>query len=539
MRRPFHRDAVFARQGQPVRQDGRPLKQSTDAGLAPAATTATDTELAAHTTRTDNPHAVTAAQAGAPTLAALAATQAELDAHEGRTDNPHAVTAAQAGAPTTATFNAHETRHRLGGADPLSVLTLGGYPGGTTNFLRADGSFASPPGGPAGADTQLQYNDAGALAGAASLVYDKATGNLGIGDAAPVSPVSVFSTSLANLAKFRRQQNVAGGAQFLVEKARDSAGAPAIVQDGDTIGVFAFQAHDGVQYMGIGQIRYVMDGTPGAGVVPSRIEFTTVPAGSGTAVTRLTIKNDGNIIVGAAASRHRNPVEQTTTSTGSVDNFSLTGARTFLRCNNASALTFTGFTVAGAAPQAGDEVIIESLSSTVRVQHQAAGSTAAHRVVTPSITGQLIAEDGRMHGIYDATTARWRFACVDPGRWIAVPYAAGNHSAAGAMTWTVDAGDIGTYHYRQRGLVLELSVYISGSSVGGTLDQYLLLAVPAPFTASPATIALASVDDVGAGQGGFVNANGSWVYILKLNTANWGASTNTTAVRGSLAMAIL
>jgi hypothetical protein len=49
------------------------------------------------------------------------------------------------------TPTAHETTHRSGGSDALSVLTLSGYPGGTTNFLRADGAFAAPPGGGGGA----------------------------------------------------------------------------------------------------------------------------------------------------------------------------------------------------------------------------------------------------------------------------------------------------------------------------------------------------------------------------------------------------
>lgn len=44
--------------------------------------------------------------------------------------------------------------------------------GGTTNFLRADGTFAAPPGGggaPGGASGELQYNNAGAFAGAADV----------------------------------------------------------------------------------------------------------------------------------------------------------------------------------------------------------------------------------------------------------------------------------------------------------------------------------------------------------------------------------
>jgi hypothetical protein len=45
--------------------------------------------------------------------------------------------------------------------------------GGTTNFLRADGSWAVPPGSttPAGSNTQFQYNNSGVMAGAAALAY--------------------------------------------------------------------------------------------------------------------------------------------------------------------------------------------------------------------------------------------------------------------------------------------------------------------------------------------------------------------------------
>ena len=44
----------------------------------------------------------------------------------------------------------HAARHALGGPDALDVTDLAGYPGGTTDFLRADGSFATPPGGGTG-----------------------------------------------------------------------------------------------------------------------------------------------------------------------------------------------------------------------------------------------------------------------------------------------------------------------------------------------------------------------------------------------------
>jgi hypothetical protein len=70
----------------------------------------------------------------------------DLGLHLADVANPHAVTAAQIGAPTLAVFNAHEARHRAAGADALSVVTLAGFPGGSTNYLREDGTFAPPPG---------------------------------------------------------------------------------------------------------------------------------------------------------------------------------------------------------------------------------------------------------------------------------------------------------------------------------------------------------------------------------------------------------
>jgi len=38
----------------------------------------------------------------------------------------------------------HASRHSAGAADPVTVTALAGYPGGTTTFLRADGTFAAP-----------------------------------------------------------------------------------------------------------------------------------------------------------------------------------------------------------------------------------------------------------------------------------------------------------------------------------------------------------------------------------------------------------
>ena len=52
--------------------------------------------------------------------------------------------------------------------------------GGTTNFLRADGSWAAPSGGggtPGGSSSDVQYNSSGAFAGNSGMTYD-GSGNL-------------------------------------------------------------------------------------------------------------------------------------------------------------------------------------------------------------------------------------------------------------------------------------------------------------------------------------------------------------------------
>lgn len=64
--------------------------------------------------------------------------------------------------------------------------------GGTTNFLRADGTFAAPPGGggsPGGSSGELQYNNAGAFAGAADVEIEG--GQLRLpGISTPTAPAS-------------------------------------------------------------------------------------------------------------------------------------------------------------------------------------------------------------------------------------------------------------------------------------------------------------------------------------------------------------
>lgn len=72
------------------------------------------------------------------------------------------------------------------------VVTASG--GGTSNFLRADGSWASPPSGsPGGSDTNVQFNDSGSFGGTSDLTFDKTNVFLGVGQATPQAKIHANS----------------------------------------------------------------------------------------------------------------------------------------------------------------------------------------------------------------------------------------------------------------------------------------------------------------------------------------------------------
>jgi hypothetical protein len=56
---------------------------------------------------------------------------------------------------------AHAASHASAGSDPVTVTTLAGYPGGTTTFLRADGTFATASGGGAPAAHATSHQSGG------------------------------------------------------------------------------------------------------------------------------------------------------------------------------------------------------------------------------------------------------------------------------------------------------------------------------------------------------------------------------------------
>jgi len=67
--------------------------------------------------------------------------------------------------------------------------------GGTTNFLRADGTWAVPAAGAAGSTTQFQYNNAGAMGGASGTAWDDANRSLAISGATVTASKPILDLS--------------------------------------------------------------------------------------------------------------------------------------------------------------------------------------------------------------------------------------------------------------------------------------------------------------------------------------------------------
>lgn len=237
----------------------------------------------------------------------------------------------------------------------------------------------------------------------------------------------------------------------------------------------------------------------------------------------------GTLTVGGVAVPS-SPSVQTTTSTGSQNNFAQTAARyLFLRCNNATLLTFTGLT----AGSDGDIIDIAAVNAQVDLDNQSTSSTEANRIIC-GVTGtiSLAGGSGRARLIYDGTTDRWRVLEHEQGAWITRTFVAGNYTGSSSMTWTVASGDVTRDAYWLKGRTLHFQTTISTSDIANG-DLNLFIAIPGGFTSAgaprgPATVADNSVFQLGEWG---TSASGTTVSIQKLPAGNWTNGTATTAVR--------
>lgn len=120
--------------------------------------------------------------------------------------------------------------------------------------------------------------------------------------------------------------------------------------------------------------------------------------------------------------------------------------------------------------------------------------------------------------------------------WTSVSFGAGNFTANGSMTWTVASGDQATFAYLKSGRTMTVAFVINTSTVGGTLNTQLLIAIPGGFTAAKAMFNACNIIDNNVSSIGycFVTASGTTIGIARGDASNWSASTDLTYVRGQI-----
>lgn len=116
--------------------------------------------------------------------------------------------------------------------------------------------------------------------------------------------------------------------------------------------------------------------------------------------------------------------------------------------------------------------------------------------------------------------------------WRTVPFAAGNFTGNNAMTWTLTSGDQLTFAYIKVAKTMIVSAYLTTTSVGGTPDTLLQIAIPGGHTADGIHAGpFVYVDNAGARAVGRWSVNNDKVISLqRIDGAAWAASANLTDV---------
>lgn len=236
------------------------------------------------------------------------------------------------------------------------------------------------------------------------------------------------------------------------------------------------------------------------------------------------------------------PTETTKTTTGNIDNLDFSNAD-IIRMNNASDATIRGL----AAGVSGQKVTIVSIGAGhVYLAHQNTNSSAENRLINFVTSGNtpLAAGVGSAILQYDGTTLRWRLVSHDMGAYISPGFSAGDFTANGSMTYTVDSG-VGfiTYTYYIFARTMVLTWYIVGT-IGGTPNTQTRIAIPNAYGLSNAvtTQLIFTSDNTTAKTGvGLAVSGEAYVrcYRDQSLTANWeAAGTDKSESRGTILMGL-
>jgi hypothetical protein len=116
-----------------------------------------------------------------------------------------------------------------------------------------------------------------------------------------VTPVFQIEKAGDARSSILRDSNDASGPVAYLAKTRGTTlNSNTVVQNGDTLGLVAFEGSDGSQLVRSSQIQAQVDGTPGSSAMPGRLLFSTTAAGAFSPTERMRITSGGNVGIGTA-----------------------------------------------------------------------------------------------------------------------------------------------------------------------------------------------------------------------------------------------
>jgi len=126
-------------------------------------------------------------------------------------------------------------------------------------------------------------------------------GYVGIGVTGPTYQLHVANSSFTcSMERFAGASAAGPGIDF--NKSRGgSTGSYSVVSDGDVLGSLIFKGADGNSFATSAMIRASVDGTPGDGDMPGRLEFATTLDGQEAVTERMRLDSTGNLLLGGTA----------------------------------------------------------------------------------------------------------------------------------------------------------------------------------------------------------------------------------------------
>ena len=129
-------------------------------------------------------------------------------------------------------------------------------------------------------------------------------GKLGLGTATPSTKMHI-QTSGTTTSQILTIENAvtssAGQPTVLTKKSRGTIAAPTTVVNGDTIGAFTVQGHDGSNYISAASISALTDSTVGVNSMPTALVFRTTPSGGVSTVENMRISSAGLVGIGESS----------------------------------------------------------------------------------------------------------------------------------------------------------------------------------------------------------------------------------------------